>query len=85
MNTAAGGTMIQDIPTEFYGLNFAEDVIDQNINKRHRNYHRVLSIDSMLLSGNFHQIHFLGDSYLKSFSKEQILPVVYSNHHQAIR
>ena len=85
MNVAAGGTMIQDIPTQLYGLNFAEDVINQNINKRHRNYHRMLSIDNTLLNGSFHQIHFLKESFLKSFSKEQILPVVYSNHHQAIK
>lgn len=85
MNVAAGGTMIQDIPTQLYGMNFAEDVIAQDVNKRHRNYHRVLSTDSKLLSGSFHQIHFLKDNYLKSCTKEQILPVVYSNHHQAIK
>jgi len=85
MNVATGGTMIQDIPTQIYGLNFAEDVINQDVNKRHRNYYRVLSIDNTLLSGSFHQIHFLKESFLKSFSKEQILPVVYSNHHQAIK
>jgi len=85
MNVATGGTMIQDIPTQLYGLNFAEDVIKQDINKRHRNYHRVLSVDNKLLSGSFHQIHFLDDNFLKTFSKEQILPVVYSNHHQAIK
>lgn len=85
MNVATGGTMIQDIPTQLYGLNYAEDVINQDVNKRHRNYHRVLSNDNKLLSGSFHQIHFLKESYLKLFSKEQILPVVYSNHHQAIK
>jgi putative glutamine amidotransferase len=85
MNVATGGTMIQDIPTELYDLHYAEKVINQDINKKHRNYHRVLSTDNKLLSGNFHQIHFVKDSYLKSFSKEQLLPAVYSNHHQAIK
>jgi len=85
MNVATGGTLIQDIPSELYDIRFAEKVIDQDINKKHRNYYRVLSIDEALLSGNFHQIHFLSDSYLKSFSKEQVLPAVYSNHHQAVK
>jgi putative glutamine amidotransferase len=85
MNVATGGTLIQDIPSELYNLQYAEEVLGQDRNKIHRNYHRVLSIDDELLSGNFHQIHFVTDSYLKSFSKEQILPAVYSNHHQAIK
>lgn len=85
MNVATGGTLIQDIPSELYNLHYAEEVIGQDINKKHRNYYRFLSIDETLLSGNFHQIHFVKDSYLKSFSKEQLLPAVYSNHHQAVK
>jgi putative glutamine amidotransferase len=85
MNVATGGTLVQDIPSVLYDLRYAEAVIAQDINKKHRNYQRVISIDDALLNGNFHQIHFVTDSYLKSFSKEQILPAVYSNHHQAVK
>jgi len=85
MNVAAGGSLIQDIPSELYGLQYAEKVLAQDHNKQHRNYNRVISTEDDLLAGTFHQIHFLKESYLKSCSPEQILPAVYSNHHQAVK
>ncbi len=83
INVATGGTLIQDIPAEIYNLNSVEDILSQNVNKRHRNYHTNLGVDDDLIRGDFHQIDFdegsLFDS-LNAFSSK--LPYVWSSHHQ---
>ncbi|MFW5721009.1 MAG: gamma-glutamyl-gamma-aminobutyrate hydrolase family protein [Bacteroidota bacterium] len=38
MNVAAGGNLIQDIPSEVYKLHYVEDVLMQANNQQHRNY-----------------------------------------------
>jgi putative glutamine amidotransferase len=84
MSVAAGGTMVQDIPTEIYELQFAEEVIGLDQNKRHRNYYRTISIDGKLLSGSFHQVRPVKNSILDNYSQNNGFPLVYSNHHQCI-
>jgi putative glutamine amidotransferase len=87
MNVATGGTMVQDIPTELYGLFEAEDILALPPDQMHRNYmdylnrgceaptsyhfHRVLLAKRMILTNG---IGF----------KSSTPPLVLSSHHQAI-
>lgn len=85
MNTATGGTMIQDIPSEVYHLNFVEDVLNLGDNEQHRNYYENLSPDSTLFSGHFHEIKVLNTEPIVGSYRNNLQPLVYSNHHQAIK
>ena len=84
MNIATGGTMVQDIPTEFYELSYAEQVLKQENNSQHRNYNNNLTADSTLFPGHFHEIILLESNPFIGKEKIEIAPLVYSNHHQAI-
>lgn len=85
MNVASGGSMIQDIPSEVYGINTLESVLSLDSNMRHRNYYTNFGVDNNLIWGDFHQVKYdnksLFDS-LNGFSTN--LPFVWSSHHQAI-
>lgn len=85
MNVATGGTMIQDIPSEIYDVHYVEDVLKLDPNRLHRNYHKKVSMDSDLLSGHFHRVHFKSTPYLNDLNSENSTPSVYSNHHQAVK
>jgi putative glutamine amidotransferase len=86
LNVATGGTMIQDIPSEVYNLEYVEDLLLLDQNQIHHNYWRDLYSDQGLSSYQFHQIRFLPGQFwtkeLKMKSEDQ--PLVYSNHHQAL-
>lgn len=84
MNVATGGTMIQDIPSEVYNIDFVEKVIETTNNMQHRNYNNNLVIDSTLFSGNFHEIKISDQNSIVGDYNEIQVPLVYSNHHQAI-
>ena len=84
MNIASGGTMIQDIPSEIYNLQYVEEVLNTDNNNQHRNYNNNLSIDSTLFSGNFHEIKIIDQKPLVGDYNKNLSPFVYSNHHQAI-
>lgn len=85
MNVAAGGTMVQDIPSELYGINTAEKVLGLDPSMRHRNYYTNFGLDKDLIWGSFHEIIYSKESLLDSlngYSEEK--PFVWSSHHQAI-
>ncbi len=84
MNIATGGTMTQDIPSEIYHLYYVEQVLNANNNLQHRNYNNNLIIDSTLFSGNFHQINIVDNKALVNDYSQNLNPLIYSNHHQAI-
>ncbi|MBU8893215.1 MAG: gamma-glutamyl-gamma-aminobutyrate hydrolase family protein [Bacteroidales bacterium] len=84
MNIACGGTMIQDIPSEIYKLNSAEEVLLEDNNQQHRNYNNNLCISSTLFSGNFHEINISYPKLITGEYNANLNPLVYSNHHQAI-
>jgi len=84
MNIATGGTMIQDIPTEIYKVNTVEQVLELNSNEQHRNYNNNLEVDSTFFSGSFHRIKIANLKPIVKGYNENLTPVVYSNHHQAI-
>jgi putative glutamine amidotransferase len=85
MNVATGGTMIQDIPTELYGLKTIEDVLAFDENMRHRNYNTNFGTDNGLTWGHLHQIKFEEGSILESLNgNSSELPYIWSSHHQAL-
>ncbi len=87
LNVATGGTLIQDIPTETYELNYIEDFLSLNANQIHRNYWGELYPQSNLNYNCFHQIRLLSGSFFteKLNLKEDYHPFVYSSHHQAVK
>ena len=84
MNIATGGTMVQDIPSEIYSINFVEEVLLEDNNQQHRNYNNNLIVDSTLFSGNFHEINISDPKLITGEYNVNLDPLVYSNHHQAI-
>lgn len=84
MNVAAGGTMIQDIPTEIYQANSAEKVLLLDKNNQHRNYNTNLSIEEDLFDGSFHEIKVNNKEKLAGDYELTKNPLVFSIHHQAI-
>jgi putative glutamine amidotransferase len=84
MNIATGGTMIQDIPSEVYNINLVEGILATKNNQQHRNYNNNLVVDSTLFSGNFHEIRISNQNPIVGDYNENQVPLVYSNHHQAI-
>jgi putative glutamine amidotransferase len=87
MHVATGGSMIQDIPTEVYGIWEAEDILDQPGNQMHRNYMDYLSTGCEdPTSYHFHEINLkegkILDAGMGIGAKDR--PLVLSSHHQAI-
>ena len=77
MHVATGGSMVQDIPTELYGVWEAEDILALPADQMHRNYMDYLSTDCQdPTSYHFHKIDLKADN--------ETAPMVLSSHHQAI-
>ena len=87
MNVATGGNMVQDIPTELYGIWSAEEILSLPGDQMHRNYMDYLNTGCEdPTSYHFHKISLKADMILSSglgFSSETF-PLVLSSHHQAI-
>ncbi len=86
MNVATGGSMHQDIPTDIYQIEYAEDVLALDSNMMHRNYWRHISKDPDLRSNSFHQIKIVPGEFFteKMGQKPDFQPMVRSSHHQAV-
>ena len=84
MNVAAGGTMVQDIPSEIYNLRYVEEILRLDPDRIHRNYNRAIHMDEDLISGYFHRVHFTRSPYTGRLALDGFQPVVYSNHHQGV-
>lgn len=85
MNVATGGSMIQDIPTQMYGLKTVEEVLAQDENAQHRNYHSNYGTDNELTWGHFHQVKFeKGTLFDELNGDSKDLPYIWSSHHQAL-
>jgi len=86
MNAATGGTLIQDIPSEVYGLNYIEDILLLDHNQLHQNYWNKLYADDGLSGNQFHQIRLLPDQFwvTELNMDPDFQPLVYSYHHQAL-
>lgn len=87
MNVATGGTMIQDIPTEVYGVWTAEDILEMPADQMHRNYQNMVQNDCTdPTSYHFHQVIPGKESFIRKDLKfrKNMTPLVLSSHHQAI-
>ncbi|MCK5138174.1 MAG: gamma-glutamyl-gamma-aminobutyrate hydrolase family protein [Bacteroidales bacterium] len=87
MNVATGGTMIQDIPTELYGIWSAEELLSLPPDQMHRNYADMINSEcNEPTSYHFHRVKLKNRSYLirKTGFKKASDPLVLSSHHQAV-
>jgi putative glutamine amidotransferase len=83
-NVATGGTLIQDIPSELYGIATLEDGLAQAPEYVHRSFHRLLNPAPDVGWAVLHPIVLEGESPLRSLAPEDGTPVqVLSAHHQA--
>ena len=85
MNVAAGGTLVQDIPTEYYHKNTLEETAKLPVNDQHRSSIASLYPLSDLFGGIFHQIRMAKSGYLMEIAGASKVygPMVLSAHHQA--
>jgi putative glutamine amidotransferase len=87
MHVATGGSLIQDIPTEIYGIWEAEDILALSKDQMHRNYMDYLSTGCQdPTSYHFHQIKLQKGKILSTGTgiRARSKPLVLSSHHQAV-
>ncbi len=89
MNIAAGGSLVQDIPSEVYGKRSVEDVLKQNKDKIHSSrYIKALFPEKKGdIAPSFHRIRVSDKSVLlkKILGNGNGLPMVLSSHHQSVK
>ncbi|MFH0758324.1 MAG: gamma-glutamyl-gamma-aminobutyrate hydrolase family protein [Bacteroidota bacterium] len=86
MNVATGGTLIQDIPTEVYGIWNAEEILALPPDQMHRNYaDMVQTTYEKPSSYHFHRIRCAkGSFFIEEIGyREETGPLVMSSHHQS--
>ncbi len=85
MNVAAGGTMIQDIPSEIYGKTTVEQIVNMDPDMQHRNYYSFFRTDPDIAARSFHRIIIEEDSHMAAINGgNDLSPYVLSSHHQAV-
>jgi putative glutamine amidotransferase len=88
MHVATGGSMIQDIPSELYGIWEAEEILALPGDQMHRNYMDYLSTGCQdPTSYHFHRIRLEKGKLLSAGMgiPARTRPLVLSSHHQAIQ
>ena len=86
LNVATGGDMYQDIPSDIYGLNYVEDVINLGADQIHRNYNKHLYPEAEINNHSFHHVKIIHKELRKKLQlKNGFNPVVASSHHQAVK
>lgn len=88
LNVAAGGTLIQDIPSRVYGLETMEQALKLGEDRVHSStYIRRLNPAEKNLAPAFHRIKFKKNSiFVKRMGmKSSATPFVLTSHHQAIK
>lgn len=88
LNVAAGGSLIQDIPTEVYGLTTAEQVLQLPQAKIHSGtYAQSLAYFSKDLSPAFHAIKLKKNNLMvrRMGFKTSDRPHILTSHHQAVK
>jgi putative glutamine amidotransferase len=86
LNVGTGGTLVQDIWTEVYGVTTVEDVIALGPEQWHNNPYRLLFPLDKLYGYNFHSLQ-LGDNslFVKAMGfNSSDHPRILSSHHQAL-
>jgi putative glutamine amidotransferase len=85
MNVATGGTLIQDIPSEIYGMDETAGLQALEPNQVHRNYYAQLKDQCYDIQGSsIHQIKFTKQFQRHLFNPQFAHPKVNSYHHQSI-
>ena len=87
MNVATGGTMIQDIPTEIYGIWNAEEILALPSDQIHRNYADMVNTgNDDPTSYHFHHVKLEDGSFLimETGFHGKTAPLVLSSHHQSV-
>ncbi len=87
LNVALGGTLVQDIPSELYGLATVEDVLAQDPDRIHSGvYQEKLDANDPDLAPPFHRVFLLPDSaFVRRMGiAADATPQVATSHHQAI-
>jgi putative glutamine amidotransferase len=85
MNVASGGTLIQDIPSQLYGIDKFEDGLKLPAEKVHRSYEAPLNPAPYVGWAVVHPIKFKGRSKISKTLLPQAKTVnVTSLHHQAL-
>ena len=86
MNVAAGGSLVQDIPSQLYGITNSEDVLSLDRNLQHKNYEKTLTFQSNLTGASLHRINLTnGQFFINQMNYDTLdKPLVYSYHHQCV-
>ncbi len=87
MNVADGGTLIQDIPSEVYGLHTLEDVRKSDPNTWHRSLYHELDPSPDVATGVFHPVRITPAAPREvrdALGNPDLTPQVLSIHHQAV-
>jgi putative glutamine amidotransferase len=87
MHVATGGRMIQDIPTEVYGLWNTGMILALPADEKHRNYHGLAEpLCEKPTSYHYHRIRIPRGSFLDFYPNDSDgpHPRVLSSHHQAL-
>lgn len=87
LNVALGGTLIQDIPSELYGLATVEEVLAQDPDRIHSGvYQEKLGANDPDLAPPYHRIFLMPDSaFVRHMGiAADATPQVATSHHQAI-
>ena len=89
MNIAAGGSLVQDIPSEVYGLRSVEQVLAQGRERIHssRYIKAMFPGDSKDIAPAFHRVRVTRRSILlkKILHDQKGFPMVLSSHHQSVK
>ncbi len=83
MNVATGGTLLQDIPSQIYGVHTVEDMLEQPPDQIHINPYFMLNPAPGVAWAVFHPIELTDDSPLEDLAGGAEVEV-FSAHHQAI-
>ena len=86
LNVGTGGTMLQDIWSEVYGLSFLEDITEMDPQNWHQNPWDDLYPQHQLFPYNLHSIKLNPEGLFVSqwgFSPDET-PLILSSHHQAV-
>jgi putative glutamine amidotransferase len=85
MNVATGGSMVQDIPFQLYGVTTYEAYASLPREQRHRNDTRLIrSLEDDEWGVHFHQIRVTDGSFLSNTKYTDSVEVL-SSHHQALK
>ena len=85
MNVATGGSLHQDIPSQIYHLQHAEQVLALPPAQRHKNYNYFLTADPRIDSGVLHPLALVADDPVAQHFRVESAPLVISIHHQCIK